>query len=309
VGRKWRRSQNFVTSDEFNGAKSGFGAKSALRGCHFFRRRDGRGEFSHLAVCAETKRLPHLVECANIVDIALEVSRIPFGQCCHLGCRSSEQETSVATHELASEVEIVGQPFERINRVAMRSIDVNAFNCDLARRGFELSSKRYSGSMADDLDAIAEIDGCRFLFLVDLREVGHNTLHVQVAEGRPVGPPKSVKVANTEISDCTAIEITDESRVFEIIWQGYVGYSVLNESYATPSDEDRGEGNRFGIYSKSRFIQFMSEATFAYDDDPGPMRHYRVGCEDQILHVLAVAPPTVRKCGSRRASESGNRIQ
>lgn len=82
--------------------------------------------------------------------------------------------------------------------------------------------------MADDLNAIAEIDGCGFLFLIDLREPGHNTLHVQVAEGRPVGPPKSVKVANTEISDCTAIEITDESRVFEIIWKSYVGYSVLN---------------------------------------------------------------------------------
>ena len=164
--------------------------------------------------------------------------------------------------------------------------------------------------MADDLDAIAEIDGCGFLFLIDLREAGHNTLQVQVAEGRPVGPPKSVKVANTEISDCTAIEITDESRVFEIIWKSYVGYSVLNESYATPSDEERGEGNRFRIYSKSRFIQFMSEATFACDDYPGPMRHYCVGCEDQILHVLAVAPPTVRKiCGSRRASEGGNRIQ
>ena len=164
--------------------------------------------------------------------------------------------------------------------------------------------------MGDDLDPIFEIDDCSVLFLIDLREASRNSLHVQVAEGQPVGPPKSIKVAGSEISDCTATEITDESRVFEIIWNSYVGYSVLNESYATPSDEERGEGSRFRIYSKSRFMQFMSESTFACDDYPGPTRHYCVGCEDQILHVLSVDPPTVRIVrGSERASESGNRVQ
>jgi hypothetical protein len=164
--------------------------------------------------------------------------------------------------------------------------------------------------MADGPNAIAEVDDCSFLFLIELREGSRNSLHVQLAEGRPVGSPKSIKVADTEISGCTAIEITDESRVFEIVWNSYVGYSVLNESYATPSDEESGEGNRFRIYSKSRFLQFMSDATFACDDYPGPMRHYCVGCEDQILHVLSVDPPIVRRVqGSPRGRESGDLIQ
>jgi hypothetical protein len=164
--------------------------------------------------------------------------------------------------------------------------------------------------MADEGNAIAEVDGCGFLFLMELREGSCNSLHVQVAEGRAVGSPKSITVADTEISDCTAIEITDESRFFEIVWNSYVGYSVLNESYATPSDEESGEGNRFRIYSQSRFLRFMSGATFACDDYPGPMRHYCVGCEDQILHVLSTDPPTVRRVrGSPSGSESGNLIQ
>ncbi len=138
-------------------------------------------------------------------------------------------------------------------------------------------------------------------FLIDLREAAHNALHVQVAEGRAVRSPKSIKVAGTEIPDCTAIEITDESRVFEIVWNSYVGYSVLNESYATPSDEERSEGNRFRIYSKSRFMQFMLESSFACDDHPGQTRHYRIGAEDHILHVLSVVPPAVRRV--RRSGE------
>ena len=92
--------------------------------------------------------------------------------------------------------------------------------------------------MADDLNPLAEIDDCSFLFLIDLREGSRNSLHVQVAEGRSVGSPKSIRVADKEITDCTAIEITDESRVFEIVWNSYVGYSVLNESFATPTDEE-----------------------------------------------------------------------
>jgi len=149
--------------------------------------------------------------------------------------------------------------------------------------------------MADDPSSIAEIDDCGFLFLTDLREGSHNSLHVQVAEGRPVGSPKPIRVAGTEIPDCTAIEITGESRMFEIVWDNYVGYSVLNESYATPGDEYPGEGNRFRTYSKSRFMQFIRQSTFACEDYPGPMRHYCVGCEDHIVNVVSVDPPTVRK--------------
>lgn len=127
-----------------------------------------------------------------------------------------------------------------------------------------------------------------------------------------MGPPKSIKVGDTEIPDCTAIEITHESRVFEIFWRNYVGYSVLDESYASVSDDECYEGNRFRIYSKSRFIEFMSKATFACDEYPGPTRHYCIACEDHVVHVLSVEPPTVRRIGgpesSSRTGESANLI-
>jgi hypothetical protein len=134
-----------------------------------------------------------------------------------------------------------------------------------------------------------------------------------MAEGLPVGPAKSIKVGESVISDCTVIEVTPESRVFEILWRGYVGYSVLNESYASISDEEKYEGNRFRIYSKSRFIRYMSQATFACDEYPGPTRHYCVACEDRVIHVVSVEPPSVQRVhGSKRsspASESANLIQ
>ena len=142
---------------------------------------------------------------------------------------------------------------------------------------------------------IAEINTCRSLFLADLREMGRNSLHIVIAEGLPAGPPRSIELGGTTIPNCIPIETTGESRFFEIVWRNYLGYTVLNESYASVSAEDHCEGTRFRVYSKSRFIDYMHRATFASDEHPGPTRHYCVACEDHILHVLSVEAPAVQR--------------
>ena len=61
------------------------------------------------------------------------------------------------------------------------------------------------------------------------------------------------------------------------------------------SDEERYEGTRFRIYSKSHFIEYMGTATFASDQYPGPMQHYEVVCENHIIDVLSTEPPAIRR--------------
>lgn len=141
----------------------------------------------------------------------------------------------------------------------------------------------------------AEINECKSLFLSEIEELGRNSLRVVVAEGLPAGPPKSIEVGGVTIPDCTPIEVIEQSRVFEVVWRVYVGYAVLNESYASVDEEERGEGIRFRIYSKSRFIEYMCRATFAGDEYPGPTQHYCLACEDHIVHVLSVEAPVIRR--------------
>src|SRR6266852_2342078 len=57
----------------------------------------------------------------------------------------------------------------------------------------------------------------------------------------PPGQPLRIDVAGTIIPNCTPIEATDQSRIFEIVWRYYVGYSVLNESYAAVYDAEQYE--------------------------------------------------------------------
>src|SRR5438874_2024507 len=90
-------------------------------------------------------------------------------------------------------------------------------------------------------------------------ESGHGNGHAEEAGAaraslvpqRPAGaagPATSIDVAGTIIPNCTPIEATDQSRIFEIVWRYYVGYSVLNESYAAVYDAEQYEGTRFRIY-------------------------------------------------------------
>jgi hypothetical protein len=140
----------------------------------------------------------------------------------------------------------------------------------------------------------AQIDGCKYLFLADIQELGGNRLRIVVQEGRPAGKPKTVTVGESSIADCTPIEVMPESASFELEWPLYVAYAVLNESYACqPDAEQPYTGKRFRTYAKSHFRDYLSRSTFASDEFPGPLRHYEICCEDQIVNVVSTFSPTI----------------
>ncbi len=143
------------------------------------------------------------------------------------------------------------------------------------------------------------MEGCRFLFLSEIQELNQNGLRLVVSEGMPVGEEAPVQVDGTAISGGTLIEVTEESNTFELIWNEYVVYSVLNESYANVDDEEHYDGNRFRVYSKSYFIEYASRASFANADYPGPTQHFGIVCENHVVNVISTAPPTITATGRR----------
>ncbi len=88
------------------------------------------------------------------------------------------------------------------------------------------------------------MEGCRYLFLSEIQELSQNGLRLVVSEGMSVGEEEPVQVGGTSILGGTLIEVTDESNTFELIWNEYVVYSVLTESYANGEDEEGYDGNR-----------------------------------------------------------------
>ena len=141
----------------------------------------------------------------------------------------------------------------------------------------------------------AEIDSCDFLFLREIRELDHNGLRLVLEEGAAAPEVSSINVGETEITGVHRVESTDESRMFEVVWQRYVAYSVRNESFVSPDEYEVSVGRRFRVYSKSRFLDFIGCATFATDEYPGPVQHIGVNCEDHIVDVVSKMDPQVKR--------------
>jgi hypothetical protein len=145
----------------------------------------------------------------------------------------------------------------------------------------------------------SDLDACRFLFLSDIAELEHNGLRLVVSEGVPTGIVERVHVGEVTLAGGTRIEIAPSSRHFELVWKQYIAYSVLNESYASVGQEQY-IGERFRVFTRSRFLDYFAAASFASEDYPGRTTHYGVHCEDHIVNVISTDPPAIRQIDSSR---------
>ncbi|NKI24401.1 hypothetical protein HFN20_24935 [Paenibacillus dendritiformis] len=84
--------------------------------------------------------------------------------------------------------------------------------------------------------------------------------------------------------------------IIQLDFESYIGYSVINESFTSWDEYERFEGKKtFRIYSKSRFLDYISNATFAIQEYPGPYLHYGIVCLDHIVNVVTISEPKVRE--------------
>jgi hypothetical protein len=144
------------------------------------------------------------------------------------------------------------------------------------------------------MDAIVQINNCKYLFLDSIEELPGNNLRLVIREGRATGPVNEVEVGGGVIKDVQAVLPYADS-AWEIFFERYVAYSVRNESYTTLDPQEIWEGHLFRTYSKSRFLDYVRVATFACNEYPGTLRHDELVCADHIVDVVAVMPPAIRR--------------
>ena len=140
-----------------------------------------------------------------------------------------------------------------------------------------------------------EIDSCRYLFLRDLSEPEENTLRVVVEEAKADGPPEDLEILGKVIRGTIPIDSDESCRLFELVWSSYVAYGVRNESFTAWDDSEEWQGRLFRLYSKSHFRDYVSRATFASNEYPGPLRHWSLLCENHLVDVVACVEPAVRR--------------
>lgn len=95
------------------------------------------------------------------------------------------------------------------------------------------------------------------------------------------------------LSESCPIEVTEKSKKYEIIFDDYITYSCINESYASLDENEIFEGKLARVYSKSRFLDYVASSTFATQDYPGPFNHYGFRCLNHIVDVASMERPRI----------------
>jgi len=81
----------------------------------------------------------------------------------------------------------------------------------------------------------------------------------------------------------------------KIIFDTYVSYTVLNESYTYNVDGEVYDGNLCRLYSKSHYLEYIKNITLTEDVHPEtPMIHYELVCDDHIVDIISLEEPEIR---------------
>ncbi|HEY9432255.1 MAG TPA: hypothetical protein VI260_12405 [Blastocatellia bacterium] len=150
------------------------------------------------------------------------------------------------------------------------------------------------------MDLIQLINQHQYLYLTEICEPEDNVLKLMVAEAKVSGPRENIVIEGVEIKDTAPIVVAEDSSVYEVIFDQYIAYSVRNESYTHLDKEEEFEGRLACIYTKSRFLDYVSVSTFASDDFPGPFKHYGFNCLNHIVDIVSTSPPKIVELRSNR---------
>lgn len=146
---------------------------------------------------------------------------------------------------------------------------------------------------------LAELDTCSSLFLREIGEPNQNSLRLLIEEAMVMPDEVTVKFAAAEIANCHPVRSTVNSRLFEIVWDNYVAYSVTNESYSTRNKPEEFSGRFARLYGKSRFLDYVSRATLACNEYPGTLQHIQLVCECHIIDVVSTTLPQVSRARAK----------
>src|ERR1700690_2890692 len=141
----------------------------------------------------------------------------------------------------------------------------------------------------------SEINNCGYIFLREIAEPSEGRLRLLIEEAFAEPIPNSINVSGTQIADVHPVGASDFSRLFEIQWESYIAYSVRNESFASLNEKERAApGTHCRVFPESEFLSYISRATFATAEYPGPFAHVGVFCENHAVDIVSPQVPSVR---------------
>jgi hypothetical protein len=143
------------------------------------------------------------------------------------------------------------------------------------------------------MNFIEQINNHKYLYLTEIGEPEDNVLRLVIEQATTSDEESDLKIGNTLITGLRDIVSDERCFSYEIIFESYIAYSVLNESFAQVDKLEVFTGNLFRIYSKSHFLDYVKVATFASEDYPGIFSHYEIVALNHIVEIASVGSPQI----------------
>jgi hypothetical protein len=141
------------------------------------------------------------------------------------------------------------------------------------------------------MNEIDQIQACEYLDLHAINETEGNSLRLVVHEQGKGELATAADIAREPVlAGARSIQHGPGHKVFELVWDQYVGYVVLNESFATGEPKTSIRKGRLLVeYTSSLLLDHFSHVTWA----SGTHRHWALFCQDHVVEVVATEPPRI----------------
>jgi hypothetical protein len=152
----------------------------------------------------------------------------------------------------------------------------------------------------EPFDYFDELSSCRHLFLEELLEPEINTLRIRVIEGRASNIAVPIEVAGQSLGEGFPVKVDADSVRYEITWNSYVLYQVINESFGLQEvSQDGVIGSSASVYNSSTLLDCVFRSSNASHEYPGKLRHFSIACSDHVIDVVSTDRPTCRRIGPK----------
>ena len=137
-------------------------------------------------------------------------------------------------------------------------------------------------------------------YLRDISEPRDNSLRLVIEQAvlNRGGKPREIANELPEVraikTDTFPIESIVGCKTFELVWDQYAAYLVVEELAGTGgwSESEIYEGKLFRIYTKSNFLDHLARDI---GETLEPIQHYKLICLNHLIDIAAAKPPRVRE--------------
>ena len=143
------------------------------------------------------------------------------------------------------------------------------------------------------MNLIEQINNHKYLYLTEIGEPEDNALRLVIEEAIPDFEEREIKIGASLVTGFRDIVSDERCFAYEFIFNSYIAYSVINESFDQADKAEFYTGKLFRNYSKSNFLDYLKVSTFATAEHPGVFSHYQLIALNHIVNVASINSPQI----------------